>query len=101
MNFITFLKSLPKQADKSSHNFIRFALSDKEFPDTADPEQLARYLYLRLDHKQTLAYQKLLMFYFFSENNFQQPTDPSLLGKINLIVSLQNGDPLYRNIELN
>ena len=54
MNFITFLKSLPKQADKPSQDFILFALFDKEFPDTADPERLARYLYLRLDHKQTL-----------------------------------------------
>jgi hypothetical protein len=99
MDFLTFLISLPIQQDKGSQDFIAFALSDKQFPITSDPEKLAHYLYRRLNHRLTLSYQKLLMLYFFTLNHYKQPDDPTLLDKINLIVFLQNNDPLYRNIE--
>ncbi len=99
MDFLSFLKSLPEQQDKGSLDFIALVRSDANFPATSDPEKLAHYLYLRLNHRLTTAYQKLLMLYFYVENNYNQPSDPTLLDKINLIVSLQNMDPLYRNIE--
>lgn len=99
MDFLTFIKSLPEQDDKGSRDFVAFVRSDQNFPATSDPERLAHYLYRRLNHRLTLAYQKLLMLYFYSKNNYKQPSDPTLLDKINLIVSLQNSDPLYRNLE--
>lgn len=93
MDFLTFIKSLPEQEDKGSRDFIAYVRTDANFPTTSDPEKLAHYLYRRLNHRLTLAYQKLLMLYFYTENNYQQPSDTALLGKINLIVSLQNNDP--------
>jgi len=101
MDFLTFIKTLPDQDDKGSQDFMAFVRSDLNFPATSDPEKLAHYLYrkLNLNHRLTLAYQKLLMLYFYAENNYKQPSDPTLLGKINLIVSLQNNDPLYKNID--
>jgi hypothetical protein len=99
MDFLSFLNTLPKQQDVSLQGFIDFARADKNFPNSSDPELLARYLYRKLGHRLTTAYQKSLMMYFYVSNNNVQPSDPSLLDKINRIVDLQNNDPLYRNID--
>jgi len=57
---------------------------------------MANYLYADLDQNNTQAFQKLLMFWKFSENNNQQPTDMNLLNEINYIVELQTNDINYK-----
>jgi|SRR6185437_14482058 len=107
-HFLSFIKSLiPHEIkdehiedfvnqDKSVQNFILWAFKDKDFPATDDLTVLANYLYLKLNKEQTAAYQKLLLFYLYLKNGGRQPTNPELLQKVNLIVTLQQNDPQYK-----
>ena len=73
MNFITFLKQQTKQPDEAVNLFVNFAVNDKIFPTSSDPEILAKYLYKKLNHKQTSGFQKCLMIYKQLEPNNEIP----------------------------
>lgn len=100
MNFISFVKALPKQDDSSLNGFLDIAKSDSNFPNSSDPIKLAQYLYLQLNPEQTLGFQKMLMIYFQVEPANQIPpkykNDQELyLKAINYILSLQDNDTNY------
>jgi hypothetical protein len=80
--------------------FATFTLSDKTFPETSDPLELAAYLYKKLDPEETLAFQKWLMIYKSMEPTNQLPeycsNEKAFLDVINTIVRLQNSDPEYK-----
>lgn len=94
MNFKTFIQEQvgPDQDDPFVNQVILLIQKDVNFPATADIKLLAQYLYKTLDHKQTTAFQKLIMFWKFSENNYRQPTEPNLLNEINYIIDLQDNN---------
>jgi hypothetical protein len=99
MNFTDFVRSLPKQDDKAINKFISFVKKDVNFPATSEPSKLAIYLYKQLDTEQTLAFQKLLLFYGSMPYN-QLPkkchhSQDIMLMAVNIIVSLQNFDEDY------
>lgn len=93
MNFKTFIQEQieANQDDPFANQVILIIRKDVNFPATSDIKVLAKYLYKTLDHKQTTAFQKLIMFWKFAENNYRQPTDPNLLKEINYIIDLQDG----------
>lgn len=84
------------QGDKYLNAMIERIGTDVNFPQTEDIKPMANYLYRDLDQDHTEAFQKLLMFWKFTENNNQQPTDMGLLNEINHIIDLQTNDPNYK-----
>ncbi len=92
MDFKTFIdKNIDtNQDDPISNEVIKIVKNDKEFPKTSDIKSIASHIYNKLDHGQTTAFQKLLLFWKFAENNYKQPTDPKLLNEINYIIDLQD-----------
>jgi hypothetical protein len=84
------------QEDKYLNAIIELIGKDVNFPETENIQQMANYLYTDLDQKNTQAFQKLLMFWKFVENNNQQPTDMNLLNEINHIIDLQTNDENYK-----
>lgn len=101
MHFYEFIKTLPKQPDAFVNDVVTLIKNDDKFPaHTSDPSQLAMYLYLKLNHKQTSAFQKLLMLYQTTVRTHRFPDRTTarpdmLLDALNLIVSLQNHDSHY------
>ncbi len=92
MDLKTFIQTEigANQEDPISNQVISLIQNDEKFPITSDIKTIAQHLYKTLNEKQTLSFQKLLMFWKFAENNYQQPTDPNLLGEINYIIDLQD-----------
>lgn len=77
----------PHQTHPRLSSVIELVKSDRDFPDTVDMDTMARYLYLQLDYRQTLSYQKLLMIW----TQLTQPSlieQPDFLEKINGIIDL-------------
>jgi len=93
MHFITFIQTelTPNQSDPVSNELIIRFQKEINFPVTSDIETIAKHLYLTLNHTETTAFQKLIMFWKFAENKYKQPTDPNLLNQINYIIELQDG----------
>lgn len=87
-----FILSAPKQDDESINYVLDLLKSQKDLPE--DVETISKVIYLKLDTHQTTAFQKILIMYFLSENNYQQPTNQNL-DKINFIINLQNNDVNY------
>ena len=102
MHFYEFVKSLPKQVDSNINEAIELIKNDLKFPkDTSDPSVLGIYLYLQVDHKQTNAFQKLLMLYqqMVKDNKLPERSvarQDMFMEAINLIVVLQNNDSRYK-----
>lgn len=84
------------ELDPRHSKVIAMIKNDSDFPDTDQISVMAKYLYRKLDHEMTLAFQQTLMFWKFFANGNKQPEDPRVLDEINEIVSLQNNDPEYR-----
>lgn len=95
MTFLEFIKQQLKHShDKNINEFISWIKKEKNCPDTSDIKVLSKYLYNKLDRSQTLAYQKSLMMYFYTLNNFKMPKEDKL-PEINYVIELQNADPQY------
>lgn len=92
MDFKTFIDTNvgANQDSPISNQVISMIRNDNEFPKTADIKSIALYIYKKLNHEQTYAFQKLLMFWKYSENNHRQPDNPKELEEINYIIDLQN-----------
>lgn len=101
MHFIDFIKTAPKQLDKHILSVVELIINDKNFPKTGDPAKLAIHLYLKLDEKQTTAFQQLLMIYRRVPNNKLPKRaiarEDMFLDALNLIVNLQNCDSDYKH----
>lgn len=101
MHFIDFIKNSPKQQDKQLQAVIDLINNDTQFPKNSDPSKLAIHLYLKLDIKQTSAFQQLLMIYRQLPNNKLPKRavarEDMFLDALNLIVSLQNSDSDYKH----
>ena len=99
MNFITFIQKQAKQPDEAVNLFVNFAVNDKNFPTSSDPEILAKYLYKKLNHKQTSGFQKCLMIYKQFEQKNEIPNkyndQMKFIDALNFIIDLQNNDPEY------
>ena len=93
MTLKEFIKTAPKQEDKNINYVLGLLQNQKDLPE--DVETISKVIYLNLNPQQTQAFQKILMMYFFTENNYQQPTAQNL-NKINFIVDLQNNDKNYK-----
>ncbi len=83
------------QEDKYTNAIIELIGKDVHFPETEDIKQMASYLYKSIDQNHTQAFQKLLLFWKFVENNNQQPTEMGLLDEVNYIIILQTNDTNY------
>jgi hypothetical protein len=98
MNFAEFVKSLPKQKNKTLNSFIAFVKKDEHFPASSEPTKLALYLYKQLNPELTTGFQKLLLFYSMAPYN-QLPKKcedhEMMLMAVNIIVGLQNFDTDY------
>ena len=94
MEFISFLKTLPKQDDKHVNAFLEWALNHKYIPSSSDPSILAKYLYDKLDWDLTHAFQKLFVVYEKTDPDNAIPAQykghGNLLHAINIIVILKN-----------
>ncbi len=89
MTFKSFIFSLPLQFDPTINWVITFVKSDSNFPDTNEIEMIARHVYLQLNEKQTLAFQKSLVMYWTESGNIDMITSE------NHIVDLQDADESY------
>ncbi|MCX6180350.1 MAG: hypothetical protein NT150_00285 [Bacteroidetes bacterium] len=89
MTFKSFVLSLPLQQDPTINWVITFVKSDANFPDTDDIEIIAKHVYLQLNEKQTLAFQKALVMYWTEAGNL------NLMQAENHIVDLQDADDKY------
>lgn len=100
MHFIDFIKTAPKQPNKQLQAVIDLIKNDTDFPKSSDPSKLAIYLYLKLNEKQTTAFQQLLMIYRQMPNHKLPKRaiarEDMFLDAINLIVNLQNSDSDYK-----
>ncbi|MFA6923598.1 MAG: hypothetical protein WC223_05020 [Bacteroidales bacterium] len=101
MDFLTFIKQNSKQPDKNILSFIEKIKKLDSVPSSSDPRLLGRYLHLKLNHKQTLGFQKCMMFYKSVCKNIELPKELqsdelAFLDAINLIVELQNNNPDYK-----
>lgn len=99
MHFIDFVKTAPDQPNKELQAIIDLIKNDAEFPKSSDPSKLAIYLYLKLNGKQTTAFQQLLMIYSQMPNKLPKRAtarEDMLLDAINLVVNLQNSDSDYK-----
>lgn len=94
MTYKEFILALPLQDDATLNWMIKFVKADKSFPDTDNFEIIAKHVYLQFNHKQTLAFQKSLMFYLHITKG-ENSASSELLKQINKIVELQNSDPKY------
>jgi hypothetical protein len=94
MTLKEFILSAPQQDDESINYVLDLLKAEKDLPETV--ESISKVIYLKLNTQQTTAFQKTVMMYFFTENNYQQPQDPAMLNKINFIVELQNNDTNYK-----
>ncbi len=94
MTLKEFILSAPKQEDQSINYVLNLLKKQKDLPE--DVEAISKKIYLQLNTGQTTAFQKIVMMYFFTENNYQQPQDPEILNRINFIVDLQNNDTNYQ-----
>ena len=101
MNFISFVKQNHNQKEEALKNFSETVINDKNFPDSSDPRILGKYLYLKLNHQQTLGFQKWMMIYKTMDTNNELPKElndeQTFLNAINYIVFLQNNDTDYKN----
>ncbi len=100
MHYIEFISTLPYQKDTSLQTLIEMVKSDPAFPsDTSDPQQLAKYMYLKLDHKMTSAFQKTLIIYAQNPENrlpdSLRASYPLMLDSLNIIIDMQNNDNNY------
>ena len=104
MHFYEFITTLEPIETPSKHTLyvIDLIKNDKKFPqDNSDPSVMAIRLYLRLNEKQTVAFQKLLMLYRATVPSCKFPPrsiarNSMLLEAMNLIVHLQNNDSRYQ-----
>ena len=104
MHFYEFIttRQLTQMPDKHTLYVIDLIKNDKKFPtENSDPAVMAIRLYLRLNQKQTAAYQKLLMLYRATVPCCKFPPrsiarNQSFLDTINLILLLQNNDSRYQ-----
>lgn len=92
MTLKEFILSAPKQEDESINYVLDLLTSLKDLPE--DVKTISKAIYLKLNPQQTQAFQKIIMMYYFTENNYQQPTAQNL-DEINFIVELQNNDVKY------
>ncbi|MFA6925271.1 MAG: hypothetical protein WC223_13580 [Bacteroidales bacterium] len=102
MDFLTFIKQNAKQEDKDILSFIEAIKKIDSVPVSSDPRLLGRYLHLKLNHQQTLGFQKCMMFYKATCENNELPAElqndeMAFLNAINLIVELQNNNPNYKS----
>ena len=109
MTFIEFIRTMPAQEDPGVNAFINWAKAHPLFPTSSDPNELAKFLYDKLNHKMTLGYQKLFMVFANmpvpAGKNFPVPEIPvgllmnpqKMLEGINKIVALQNADKNYKD----
>ena len=104
MHFYEFITTLEPTQTPSKHTLyvIDLIKNDKKFPqDNSDPTVIAIRLYLRLNEKQTVAFQKLLMLYRATVPSCKFPPrsiahNSMFLDAMNLIVQLQNNDSRYQ-----
>ncbi|MDD5569645.1 MAG: hypothetical protein PHD97_00645 [Bacteroidales bacterium] len=101
MDFLTFVKQNSKQSETDILSFINAIKNIDSIPASSDPRLLGRYLHLKLNHQQTLGFQKCMMFYKAICKNNELPEElqndeKAFLGAINLIVELQNNNPNYK-----
>lgn len=95
LKFVEFVTGSPGQDHPAMKSFARYVKqSGKQLPATSDPYELARYLYDKVDHEQTLGFQLFMMVYRHQEGNQLskqlQRNDKIFLEAINAIVYLQN-----------
>lgn len=94
MEFIDFIRSLPRQQDKPTNDFIKWASGQKDFPDSSHPIILASYLFDKLDWDMTHTYQKLYVLYGHTDSKNRIPRnykeDSKLMEAINIIVDMKN-----------
>lgn len=99
MDFISFVKASTKQTDPGLLGFVNAIKDMNDIPGSSDPEVLGRYFYKKLNHLQTLGFQKWFMIYFATEPKREIPVhlsnEAAFLNAINHIVELQNNDPEY------
>jgi hypothetical protein len=92
MTLKEFILSAPKQDDESINHVLDLLTGQKDLPE--DVKTISKVIYLKLNPQQTQAFQKIIMMYYFTENNYQQPTAQNL-DEINFIIELQNNDVNY------
>lgn len=101
MHFIDFIKTAPKQLDTNIQAVVELIKNDADFPKNSDPAKLAIHLYLKLNIKQTTAFQQLLMIYRQQPNNKLPKRaiarEDMFMDALNLIVTLQNCDSDYKH----
>jgi hypothetical protein len=81
------------QDDKAINDLIIKIKGDTNFPQTENVRTIAEYLYKELDQNQTMAFQKLLMFWNFSGQGASSGPD---LDAMNHIIDLQTNDKDYK-----
>ena len=89
MTYKEFITKLPLQVDPTINWVITFVKSDESFPDTDSIEVIANHVYMKLNERQTLAFQKSLVIYLEESGN------PEMVKNINRIVKLQDSNPEY------
>lgn len=95
MTFHHFITTQPPQHDRNLARFADMVKNDPGFPKTDDIEELARYLYMKLDDDLTAAFQKSVMIWQYVRNDFKNNDSPDMLRKLNIIIELQNNTPDY------
>jgi len=100
MNFLDFVKKNSKQEDADLISFITAIKKIESIPASSDPRILGRFLYRKLNRKQTLGFQKWFMIYSADKQNElpkELHSEKTFLDAINTIVDMQNSDPEYRD----
>lgn len=102
MDYISFVYASSKlQEDTDLLSFASAIKKIENIPLSSDPRTLGRYLYRKLNHQQTLGFQKWFMIYLSSEPNNEVPKElinqAAFLNAINIITDLQNSDPQYKD----
>jgi|SaaInl3SG_22_DNA_1037383.scaffolds.fasta_scaffold02704_8 hypothetical protein len=96
---LTFKKFINTKIDQSDVDPVSAQvfekINDSAFPDTDSISQMANYIYLKLDHKQTAKFQQLLMFWLSLSGTDVANNQMIYLQQVNEIVDLQNSDPAY------
>ena len=109
MTFIEFIRTMPSQQDEGVNAFVIWARAHPLFPTSSDPNELAKFLYNKLNHKMTLGYQMCFMVFA----SMPLPDDPNapvpeipvgllmnpqkMLEAINKIIELQTADKNYKD----
>ena len=70
-------------------------IKESTFPDTENISQMAKHIYLKLDHQQTTKYQQLLMLWLTLSGADVANNNAMYLKQINEVVEMQNSDSAY------